>query len=113
MHVEKRIDIDILWCTDRYDGPVAGLCKTDGKYAYFYMIEENEAESGDWQRVYNVIQLPKRWIIYEHIRRLLFWVMVVKLPYDCTMMWFYKIFRPFAGDYENQKDWKVLGQYVR
>lgn len=102
----ENFDLDVLW----YFGPTSGIGKLNNVH-YYFDFDQEDIEDETLIQKFHVRQLPFSDILYEHLRRLLFRVMVVKSPYDWTMFAFYKVCPPTRET--KYQSIKVIGQYTR
>lgn len=60
-------DLNIVWVSNYYDGPLEGLCRQNGELMRFEIEEPDEARDDDWY--YNCYPLTKyekvKWVIKQ------------------------------------------------
>lgn len=66
--MNKLENVKLLFCTNYWDGPIAGLCEHDGKYYRFAQLQDDEWDEVDEEwlpRVYKAYEILPWQLSYE------------------------------------------------
>lgn len=98
---KKTHDFQILWETNRYDGPLCGMCLWDGRWRWFDYEKDTQK-----CRVFNIRALSRREILWATFSYFIFWLWVRKIRYGWRV--YYWLFPPRWKRYAHRP---IVGKY--